>query len=138
MNAASALPARTSESPTRLPALSQWVAEVAQLTQPDRVQWCDGSEAEYATLVERMLATGDLVKLNEQTHPDCYLHRSSPSDVARVEHLTFVCTANEADAGPNNHWMDPKAAHAKMDALYAGCMRGRTMYVVPYLSLIHI
>jgi phosphoenolpyruvate carboxykinase (GTP) len=132
LNAASVLPSRTTDSPSRLPALAQWVAAVAQLTQPDRVQWCDGSDAENDALTELMLASGDLVKLNEQTHPECYLHRSNPSDVARVEHLTFVCTANEADAGPNNHWMDPKAAHAKMDALYAGCMRGRTMYVVPY------
>ncbi len=117
---------------SQLAALNEWVAQVAQLTQPDAVHWCDGSDAENARLVELMLATGDLVRLNPQTHPNCYLHRSSPSDVARVEHLTFVCTREREDAGPNNHWMDPAQAHAKMDALYAGCMRGRTMYVVPY------
>ena len=117
---------------SKLAALSQWVDTVAALTQPDRIQWCDGSDAENTRLTELMLATGDLHKLNDQTHPDCYLHRSSPSDVARVEHLTFVCTSNEADAGPNNHWMSPGEGHARMDALYAGCMRGRTMYVVPY------
>jgi phosphoenolpyruvate carboxykinase (GTP) len=117
---------------SQLPALAEWVASVARLTQPDRIHWCDGSDAESAALTELMLSTGDLVRLNESTHPNCYLHRSSPSDVARVEHLTFVCTPNEADAGPNNHWMAPEAAHAQMDALYAGCMRGRTMYVVPY------
>jgi phosphoenolpyruvate carboxykinase (GTP) len=112
--------------------LSQWVDSVAALTQPDRVHWCDGSEQENDQLTELMLGTGDLIKLNEQTHPDCYLHRSSPSDVARVEHLTFVCTSEEEDAGPNNHWMAPAEGHAKMESLYAGCMRGRTMYVVPY------
>jgi phosphoenolpyruvate carboxykinase (GTP) len=117
---------------SKLAALNDWVASVAKLTQPDAIHWCDGSDAENAKLTELMLSTGDLVKLNEQTHPNCYLHRSSPSDVARVEHLTFVCTSKEEDAGPNNHWMAPADAHAKIDALYAGCMRGRTMYVVPY------
>lgn len=117
---------------SQLSALNDWVASVAKLTQPDAIHWCDGSDAENARLVELMLSTGDLVKLNEKTHPNCFLHRSSPSDVARVEHLTFVCTPKQEDAGPNNHWMDPAEAHAKIDALYAGCMRGRTMYVVPY------
>ncbi len=117
---------------SQLAALNQWVDSVAKLTQPEHIHWCDGSDAESAKLVDLMLSTGDLIKLNEQTHPNCYLHRSSPSDVARVEHLTFVCTTNEEDAGPNNHWMAPADAHAKMEALYAGCMRGRTMYVVPY------
>ena len=117
---------------SKLASLTDWVASVARLTQPAAIHWCDGSDAENSKLVERMLATGDLVRLNEQTHPNCYLHRSSPSDVARVEHLTFVCTPDQEDAGPNNHWMAPAEAHARIDALYAGCMRGRTMYVVPY------
>ncbi len=117
---------------TSLAALNQWVESVARLTQPEKIHWCDGTEAENKSLVDLMLTTGDLIKLNEQTHPNCFLHRSSPSDVARVEHLTFVCTPNKEDAGPNNHWMSPADAHAKMDELYAGCMRGRTMYVVPY------
>jgi phosphoenolpyruvate carboxykinase (GTP) len=117
---------------SKLAALSDWVAAVAALTQPERIHWCDGSDAENLQLTELMLATGDLLELNEKTHPDCYLHRSSPSDVARVEHLTFVCTQHEEDAGPNNHWMTPAEGHARVDALYAGCMRGRTMYVVPY------
>jgi phosphoenolpyruvate carboxykinase (GTP) len=117
---------------SKLAALNEWVESVARLTQPDAIHWCDGSDAENQKLTELMLATGDLLKLNEQTHPNCFLHRSSPSDVARVEHLTFVCTSNEEDAGPNNHWMAPAEAHAKIDALYAGCMRGRTLYVVPY------
>jgi phosphoenolpyruvate carboxykinase (GTP) len=117
---------------TTLAALNQWVESVARLTQPEKIHWCDGSEAENKSLIDLMLTTGDLIKLNEKTHPNCYLHRSSPSDVARVEHLTFVCTSNKENAGPNNHWMAPVDAHAKMDALYAGCMRGRTMYIVPY------
>ncbi|MDE2087623.1 MAG: phosphoenolpyruvate carboxykinase (GTP), partial [Xanthomonadaceae bacterium] len=79
-----------------------------------------------------MLADGTLIELNQQTHPGCYLHRSHPGDVARVEHLTFVCHRNREDAGPNNHWMDPAEAHAKMDALFNGCMEGRTLYVIPY------
>ncbi len=117
---------------SKLDSLNQWVADVAAMTQPDRVQWCDGSDAENDRLTELMLASGDLIRLNPETHPDCFLHRSSPSDVARVEHLTFVCTPDAQDAGPNNHWMAPAEAHAKLDALYAGCMRGRTLYVVPY------
>jgi len=115
-----------------LAALNDWVADVARLTQPESIHWCDGSDEEYQALVRRMLDNGDLVELNQETHPGCYLHRSDPGDVARVEHLTFVCTPEREDAGPNNHWMAPADAHAKMDALFAGCMRGRTMYVIPY------
>ena len=117
---------------SKLEALNQWVADVARRTQPDRIHWCDGSEAENDALIELMLASGDLVELNPRTHPNCYLHRSNPSDVARVEHLTFICTQNKDDAGPNNHWMDPVQAHAKIDALFTGCMQGRTLYVIPY------
>ncbi|MBL8297062.1 MAG: phosphoenolpyruvate carboxykinase (GTP) [Rhodanobacteraceae bacterium] len=117
---------------SKLDVLNRWVDEVARLTQPDRIHWCDGSEAEYQALVELMLDTGDLTELNPATHPNCYLHRSSPSDVARVEHLTFVCSHNADDAGPNNHWMDPVQAHQKIDALFAGCMKGRVLYVIPY------
>ncbi|MBB3225823.1 phosphoenolpyruvate carboxykinase (GTP) [Luteibacter sp. Sphag1AF] len=115
-----------------LESLNRWVADVARLTQPDRIHWCDGSDAEYDSLVETMLGTGDLIALNPTTNPRSYLHRSHPSDVARVEHLTFVCTPEEEDAGPNNHWMAPADAHAKIDALFEGAMRGRTMYVIPY------
>ncbi len=114
-------------------ALAAWVDEVAALTNPDKIHWCDGSEAENDALTEAMLATGDLLRLNEETHPNCFLHRSDPKDVARVEHLTFVCTEDAEDAGPNNNWMAPAAAHEKIDGLFAGCMRGRTMYVIPYL-----
>jgi phosphoenolpyruvate carboxykinase (GTP) len=117
---------------SRLESLNTWVAEVARLTRPQAVHWCDGSEAEYRALLARMQADGTLLPLNPDTHPDSYLHRSHPDDVARVEHLTFVCTRAREDAGPNNHWMAPAEAHAKMDALFDGCMQGRTLYVIPY------
>jgi phosphoenolpyruvate carboxykinase (GTP) len=112
--------------------LGQWVLEVASRTRPDQIHWCDGSEAEYRELLRRMIGTGDLRKLKAASFPGCHLHRSHPSDVARVEHLTFVCTEDREDAGPNNHWMAPAEARRKMDALFEGCMRGRTMYVIPY------
>ena len=131
MNAATPLPL-DARPHSRLQALNDWVAETAALTRPDRIHWCDGSDAEYATLLAQMQAAGSLLPLNPDTHPDCWLHRSDPGDVARVEHLTFVCSRERDDAGPNNHWMAPDEAHAKMDALFDGCMRGRTLYVVPY------
>ena len=109
-----------------------WVDAMVQLTRPDAVHWCDGSDAENAALIAKMQADGTLIKLNEHTHPNSWLHRSHPDDVARVEHLTFVCTSQEEDAGPNNHWMAPDEGHATMDGLFDGCMRGRIMYVVPY------
>ena len=113
-------------------ALLDWVESVAAHTKPDHIHWCDGSQEEYRQLIDHMLASGELEQLNPTTHPNCYLHRSDPTDVARTEHLTFICTQNEDDAGPNNHWMEPAAAKAKMEALFAGSMRGRTLYVVPY------
>ena len=118
--------------PTRLEQLQRWVDDVARSTRPDAIHWCDGSDAENAALIAKMQADGTLIKLNEKTHPDSWLHRSHPDDVARVEHLTFVCTRHADDAGPNNHWMAPDEGHAQMDALFDGCMRGRTMYVIPY------
>ena len=111
--------------------LQQWVDEVAALTQPDSIHWCTGSEEEYQGLIDQMLESGDLVKLND-SYENCYLHRSDPTDVARVEHLTFICTPEQEDTGPNNHWMAPAEAHAKMNDLFSGCMQGRTMYVIPY------
>jgi phosphoenolpyruvate carboxykinase (GTP) len=117
---------------TRLSALQDWVDSVAKLTQPEDIHWCNGSESEYKRLVNQMNRTGDLVELDQETYPHCYLHRSHPSDVARVEHLTYVCTRNGGDAGENNNWMDPDEAHRKIDALFEGVMQGRTMYVIPY------
>ena len=115
-----------------LDALNDWVASVAMLTRPAAIHWCDGSDSENAELIARMQADGTLLPLNPDTHPNSWLHRSHPDDVARVEHLTFVCTPEQDDAGPNNHWMSPADGHARMDALFDGCMAGRTMYVIPY------
>jgi phosphoenolpyruvate carboxykinase (GTP) len=117
---------------TRLKPLSDWVAEVAALVQPDNIHWCTGTDAEYEALISQMLVDGTLLELNQNTYPGCYLHRSDPDDVARVEHLTFVCTEEEEDAGPNNHWMAPDEARTRMRKLFDGCMRGRTLYVIPY------
>ena len=107
--------------------------ESARLTKPDRVVYCDGSEAENQRILAEMLRDTDSTQLNEKTYPNCYLHRSSPNDVARTEHLTFICTPNKDDAGPTNNWMDPDAAKFKLGMLLNGAMRGRTMYVVPYI-----
>jgi phosphoenolpyruvate carboxykinase (GTP) len=117
---------------TKLPALQEWVDGVARLTQPDDIHWCTGTDEEYAKLIEQMTADGTLKPLNQDEYPNCHLHLSNPTDVARVEHLTFICTQSEEEAGPNNNWMSPEAAHAKMDALFEGAMRGRTLYVIPY------
>ena len=119
-------PASTSST-----ALATWVEAVAALTHPDHVHWCDGSDAEATALTDLLIDRGDLHTLHAD-YPGCHLYRSHPNDVARVEHLTYVCTGEESDAGPNNHWMDPASAHAQMDGLFSGCMRGRTLYVVPY------
>ena len=132
MNAVTKDPPTLDAPHSTLASLEAWVAEVAALTRPDRIHWCDGSDAENTLLVAGMEADGTLVRLNPKTHPNSFLHRSDPDDVARVEHLTFVCTTDAEDAGPNNHWMAPAEAHAKMDALFDGCMEGRTMYVIAY------
>ena len=112
--------------------LQNWVDQVAKLTNPTAVHWCDGSNQEYQNFIAQMLESGDLLKLNHETFPNCYLHRSDQTDVARVEHLTFICTSKQEDAGPNNNWMDPDEAHSKLDALFKSCMSGRTMYIIPY------
>jgi phosphoenolpyruvate carboxykinase (GTP) len=113
--------------------LEKWVEDTAQHTRPKNVHWCDGSEAEYNKLIAEMLASGTLLELNQKAYPNCYLHRSDPSDVARTEHLTFVCTSQKEDSGPNNNWMAPAEAKKKVGALFAGAMKDRTMYVVPYI-----
>jgi phosphoenolpyruvate carboxykinase (GTP) len=109
------------------------VDDVARTTRPDRVAWCDGSEAENARLVEGMLADGTLIALNPERAPGCTLHRSHPSDVARTEHLTFIASRRKEDAGPTNNWMSPDDARARVGPLFEGVMKGRTMYVVPYV-----
>jgi phosphoenolpyruvate carboxykinase (GTP) len=120
-------------SPTSSRALRDWVKEVAELTKPDAIVWCDGSEAEKNRLTKQAVAAGILIELNQEKRPGCYLHRSNPNDVARTEQLTFVCTPNEIDAGPTNNWSEPAATYAKLHNMLDGSMRGRTMYVVPYV-----
>ena len=110
-----------------------WVEESARLCQPDRVYWCDGSEDEQKKLLEQAVASGVLIKLNESKRPNSYYHRSHPDDVARVEHCTFICTPTRDEAGPTNNWMAPAEMKRKMEGLLAGSMKGRTMFVVPYL-----
>ena len=113
-------------------AVTEWVDSVRALTQPDDVYWCDGSATERHRLIAELVRGGQLLRLNPEQFPDCHLYRSHPGDVARVEHLTYICTSSQADAGPNNNWMDPQAAHAKMRELFRGAMRGRRLYVIPY------
>ncbi len=113
--------------------LNSWVAEVAKLTKPANIVWCDGSEQERHRFTEQAVAAGTLIPLNPQKLPGCYLHRSHPNDVARVEHLTFICTKTQQAAGPTNNWMAPDEAYAKLRKLFDGAMKGRTMYVIPYV-----
>src|SRR5580700_4176817 len=113
--------------------LLAWVDAMAKLAKPDHVVWCDGSEEEKRSVTELCVANGILIPLNQQKLPGCYLHRSNPNDVARVEQLTFICTKTEKEAGPTNNWMAPAEAYEKLGKLFDGSMKGRTMYVVPYV-----
>src|SRR5687767_15599714 len=113
--------------------IRRWVDEIAALTTPDRILFCDGTDAERDELVKESLATGELIELNQKKMPGCYLHRSASHDVARTEHLTFISTEQAEDAGPNNNWMSPTDSRAKLTPLFKGAMKGRTMYVVPFL-----
>src|SRR5262245_33326941 len=116
-------PLTFAELPELSPAVTDWVESVRQLTTPDRVHWCDGSPAELNRLKQTLEKSGELKQLNPKTFPNCHIAYSHPSDVARVEHLTFICTRNREDAGPNNNWMPPGEAHAKMRELFKGCMK---------------
>jgi phosphoenolpyruvate carboxykinase (GTP) len=113
--------------------LESWVEESARLTKPSKIVWCDGSQAENDHFTEVMLKDGTFLELNQKTYPRCYLHRSNPNDVARTEGLTFICTRKKEDAGPTNNWMAPSEAKDKVRPLFDGAMKGRTMYVVPYI-----
>lgn len=116
-----------------LESVEHWVDETSALTRPKNVVWCTGTPEEYSNLVDVMLRDGTLIRLNEQLYPNSYLHRSDPNDVARTENLTFICTHTKEAAGPNNNWMSPSEAKTGVGKLFEGSMKGRTMYVIPYL-----
>ncbi|HEU4334177.1 MAG TPA: phosphoenolpyruvate carboxykinase, partial [Candidatus Eisenbacteria bacterium] len=120
-------------SMTKNQSLLDWIGEMVRLCQPDHVVWCDGSESEKRRLTDQAVEEGVLIPLNQKKRPGCYLHRSNPNDVARVEHLTFICTPSKEEVGPTNNWMAPDEAYVKLSKLFDGAMRGRTLYVVPYV-----
>ncbi len=113
--------------------VNEWVEQMAKMTQPDSIVWIDGSEEERERLTKQAVSTGEMMELNSEKLPGCLYHRTAENDVARVEHLTFICTSRKEDAGPTNNWMEKSAAYAKLGTLFAGCMKGRTMYVIPYI-----
>ncbi|MCB9547844.1 MAG: phosphoenolpyruvate carboxykinase (GTP) [Myxococcales bacterium] len=123
---------RTGNGTTQNRALLAWVEKMAALCSPEAIHWCDGSEAEAAALSDQMVKAGTFLRLNPEKRPNSFLCRSDPRDVARVEGRTFICSNNPDDAGPNNNWSPPKEMKAKLNELFSGCMRGRTMYVVPF------
>ena len=120
------------DAPTKNKRLLAWVQEVAELTTPDRIEWCDGSDAEWNRLTQELVASGTLTPLNSEKRPNSFLARSHPSDVARVEDRTYICSVKEEDAGPTNNWMEPSEMKTILRSTFKGCMRGRTMYIVPF------
>ncbi|TVQ56301.1 MAG: phosphoenolpyruvate carboxykinase (GTP) [Rhodobacteraceae bacterium] len=126
------MPERAAPHPTNHARLIAWVEDMVRLCQPDRVHWADGSDAEWRRLTDEMVEAGTFIRLNEEKRPNSFLCRSDPRDVARVEDRTFICSTNKKDAGPTNNWADPREMKTKMTGLFEGCMRGRTMYVIPF------
>ena len=119
-------------NPTNNKHVLSWMDEMISITKPDKVVWIDGSQEQIDQLRELAVSDGTMIRLNQELLPDCYLHRTHPDDVARVEDRTFICCEKEEDAGPTNHWMEPSAMYQKLYALFDGAMKGRTMYVIPY------
>ena len=117
---------------TQNPNVLKWIDEMKALVKPDKVVWIDGSEEQLEALRAEACSTGEMYKLNQEQLPGCYLHRTDPNDVARVENQTFICSRRKEDAGPTNNWWDPKEAYAKLSGLFDGAMKGRTMYIIPY------
>src|SRR4051795_3181516 len=123
----------TTDKPTTHEGILSWVTEIAELTQPDSVHWCSGSADEWDQLTKQLCESGTFVRLDDKKRPNSFWAHTDPTDVARVEDRTFICSRDKKDAGPTNNWMDPDEMKSIMTDLYRGCMRGRTMFVIPFV-----